>query len=99
MSCADSRVTLTVTAGSAEVFDVVLRLYDGEAEQSGTILGAQRIAHIAAHGDALVRLAVSPDIERCGQRRLVAVAGQGLPIADERQSMPVIVDCARGRSE
>jgi hypothetical protein len=86
--------TATVTAGSAEVFDLVVLLYDGAPEENGTIVAAQRIAHIPAHGDAAVRLSLPA--ESCGKRRLVAVAGPGLPIADERESMPVMIECGAG---
>jgi hypothetical protein len=83
--------TTTVTAGSAEVFDLVVLLYDGSPEENGTIVAAQRIAHIPAHDDAVVRLSLAA--ESCGKRRLVAIAGAGLPIADERESMPVMIEC------
>ena len=90
--------TTTVTAGSAEVFDLIVLFYDGAPEADGTIVAAQRIAHLPAHGDAVVRVSLAA--ENCGKRRLVAVAGSGLPIADERESMPVMVDCRllRGRT-
>ena len=88
--------TTTVSAGSAEVFDLIVLFYDGVPEADGTIVAAQRIAHLPAHGDAVVR--VSMGAENCGKRRLVAVAGPGLPIADERESMPVMVDCGGGRA-
>ena len=85
--------TMTVSAGSAEVFDLIVLLYDGAPEANGTIVAAQRIAHLPAHGDAIVRLSLAA--EGCGKRRLVAVAGAGLPIADERESMPVMIECRR----
>jgi hypothetical protein len=83
--------TTTVTAGSAEVFDLIVVLYDGAPEENGTIVAAQRIAHLPAHGDAMVSMSLAA--ESCGKRRLVAVAGPGLPIADERESMPIMVEC------
>ncbi len=83
--------TTTVSAGSAEVFDLIVLLYDGAPEENGTIVAAQRIAHLPAHGDAVVRVSLAA--ESCGKRRLVAVAGAGLPIADERESMPVMIEC------
>jgi len=83
--------TLTVTAGNAEVFDLVVLFHDGAPEATGTVVGAERIAHLPAHGDAEVN--VSLPAGSCGKRRLVAVAGAGLPIADERESMPVMVEC------
>jgi hypothetical protein len=86
--------TTTVTAGSAEVFDLVVLFYDGAPEENAPIVAAQRIAHLAAHGEVDVR--VSLPAESCGKRRFIAVAGQGLPIADERTSMPVMIDCAGG---
>jgi hypothetical protein len=67
--------TTTVSAGSAEVFDLIVLLYDGAPEDNGTIVAAQRIAHLPAHGDAVVRLSLPA--ESCGKRRLVAVAGRG----------------------
>ena len=85
--------TTTVSAGSAEVFDLIVLLYDGAPEDNATIVAAQRIAHLPAHGDAVVRLSLTA--ESCGKRRLVAVAGAGLPIADERESMPVMIECRR----
>ena len=51
---------------------------------------------LPAHGDAVVRLSLPA--ESCGKRRLVAVAGPGLPIADERESMPVMIECGGGRA-
>ena len=86
-----SEATTTITAGSAEVFDLIFLLYDGAPEENGTIVAAQRIAHLPAHADAVVR--VSLPAEACGKRRLVAVAGPGLPIADERESTPVMIEC------
>jgi hypothetical protein len=38
-------------------------------------------------------VSMSLAVESCGKRRLVAVAGPGLPIADERESMPIMVEC------
>ena len=52
--------TTTVTAGSAEVFDLIVLLYDGAPEENGTIVAAQRIAHLPAHGDAVVRVSSPP---------------------------------------
>ena len=88
--------TTTVSAGSAEVFDLVVLLYDGAPEDNGTIVAAQRIAHLPAHGDAIVRLSLPA--ESCGKRRLVAVAAPGLPIADARESMPVMIECGAGQA-
>ena len=88
--------TTTVTAGSAEVFDLIVLFYDGAPEENGTIVAAQRIAHLPAHGNAVVDVSLAA--ESCGKHRLVAVAGPGLPIADQRESMPVMVECGRGRS-
>ena len=82
-------------AGSAEVFDLVVLFYDGAPEENAPIVAAERIAHLAAHGEVEVR--VSLPAESCGKRRLVAVAGPGLPIADERESMPVMVECGGPR--
>jgi hypothetical protein len=89
-------VTTIVRAGSAEVFDLVVLFYDGAPEENGTLVAAQRIAHLPARGDAVVRVSLAA--ESCGKRRLVAVAGPGLPIADERESMPVMVECGAGRA-
>jgi len=83
--------TTTVSAGSAEVFDLIVLLYDGAPQENGTIVAAQRIAHLPARGDAVVRLSLTA--ESCGKRRLVAVAAPGLPIADARESMPVMIEC------
>jgi hypothetical protein len=87
--------TMSVTAGSVDVFDLTVLFYDGAPKEKEPIVAAQRIAHLPAHGEADVR--VSVPAESCGKRRLVAVAGPGLPIADQRESMPVMVECGRGR--
>ncbi|HKP67544.1 MAG TPA: hypothetical protein VJX31_13010, partial [Casimicrobiaceae bacterium] len=87
--------TTTVSAGAAEVFDLIVLFYDGSPDANGTIVASQRIPHLPAHGDVVV--SVSWSAESCGKQRFVAVAGAGLPIADERESMPIIVDCGRPR--
>src|SRR5262249_29648436 len=87
-------VATTVTAGSAEVFDLVVLFYDG-APEGGTIVGAQRIADLSASGKIDVRATFA--VEGCGRRRFVAIAGPGLPIADERVSMPLMIECPGGR--
>jgi hypothetical protein len=87
--------TTTVTAGSVDVFDLIVLLYDGAPDENGAIVAAQRIARLAAHDDVLIHMSLPA--ERCGKRRLVAVAGPGLPIADERESMPVMVECGGPR--
>jgi hypothetical protein len=85
--------TTTVTAGNAEVFDLVVLFHDGVPEANATIVAAQRIAHLPAHGSTDVHVSLAA--ESCGKRRLVAVAAPGLQIADARESMPVMVACGR----
>ena len=88
--------TTTVSAGSAEVFDLIVLLYDGAPEETGRSW--------RRNGSRIFRRTGTPSSacpwppRRCGKRRLVAVAGSGLPIADERESMPVMVDCGGGRA-
>ena len=81
---------------SSSPLELVVLLYDGAPDNNGTIVASQRIPHLAAHGDAFVRVSWFP--ESCGKQRFVAVAGAGLPIAEERESMPVMVDCGGRRA-
>ena len=84
-------VTTTLRTANTAVFDLIVRFYDGDPKDGGQVFAAERIPQLPAHGSQELHVLFTPTV--CGSIRLVVVAGQGLPIEDERRSGPLRVDC------